>query len=77
MENGPNEKNVATVPFPSFIQRTEQERCQNLPALFDEWKDKVFQESTKMDGSSMAVYFLRNDCEKIQLLPERSPEETQ
>ncbi|KAI1870044.1 hypothetical protein JX265_006214 [Neoarthrinium moseri] len=58
------------VPLPAFIQRTDQERCQNLPDLFDEWKDEVFQETTKMDGSSMTAYFLRSDSDKTTSLPE-------
>lgn len=75
MENTSPHKTV-TAPFPSFIRRTDQERCQNLPAVFEEWKDKEFQVSTKMDGSSMTVYFLRNDSEKIQLLPTPGPDGT-
>ncbi|KAK8049517.1 DRB0094 family RNA ligase [Apiospora phragmitis] len=57
-------------PIPSFIRKTDQERCQNLPNVFEEWKDEIFQESTKMDGSSMTVYFVRNDSDKLQALPE-------
>ncbi|KAH8880152.1 RNA ligase, DRB0094 family [Thozetella sp. PMI_491] len=48
-------------PFPRFIPRTDQERVQNLPGVFEEHADTVFQESTKMDGSSMTVYFVRRD----------------
>ncbi|KAI0136316.1 RNA ligase, DRB0094 family [Xylariales sp. AK1849] len=61
---------IVTIPFPHFIQRTDQERCQNLPNVFEEWKDKIFQETTKMDGSSMTAYFLRMDNDKIEYLPE-------
>ncbi|KAK8056318.1 DRB0094 family RNA ligase [Apiospora rasikravindrae] len=57
-------------PIPSFIHKTDQERCQNLPDVFEEWKDEIFQESTKMDGSSMTVYFVRNDSDKLQDLSE-------
>ncbi|KAH8201027.1 hypothetical protein TruAng_004800 [Truncatella angustata] len=67
-----------TVPFPAFLNRTDQERAQNLPRMFDEWTNEMFQETTKMDGSSMTVYFLRKDSDKTQLLPElgTSPEQT-
>jgi hypothetical protein len=47
--------------LPEFIQKTDQERIQNLPEVFEEWQDKGFQESTKMDGSSMTVYFIPKD----------------
>lgn len=61
---------MPTEPMPFFIRKTEQERCQNLPHVFEEWKDEVFQESTKMDGSSMTVYFVRNNSDNFQHLPE-------
>ena len=47
--------------LPPFIQKTDQERCRNLTDLFDKWSDATFQETTKMDGSSMTVYFLRTE----------------
>ncbi|KFG85079.1 RNA ligase, DRB0094 family [Metarhizium anisopliae] len=56
-------------PFPIFINRTDQERVQNLPNVFQQWGDAVFQESTKMDGSSMTVYFVRNDGTHLDSLP--------
>lgn len=55
--------------FPPFVNRTDQERVQNLRNVFDKWGDAEFQESTKMDGSSMTVYFLRNDSAHISSLP--------
>ncbi|KAK8114692.1 DRB0094 family RNA ligase [Apiospora kogelbergensis] len=61
---------ISKAPMPAFIRKTDQERCQNLPHVFEEWKDETFQESTKMDGSSMTVYFVRNDSDKVQHLPE-------
>lgn len=60
-------------PFPDFIERTDQERIQNLPKVFEEWGDKVFQETTKMDGSSMTVYYLRKDAPMFDLLPPLNP----
>ncbi|KAI1503249.1 RNA ligase, DRB0094 family [Biscogniauxia marginata] len=56
-------------PMPAFIRRTDQERCQNLPHVFEDWKDETFQETTKMDGSSMTVYFVRRDSPLIDQLP--------
>ncbi|KAI1339624.1 RNA ligase, DRB0094 family [Xylariaceae sp. FL0016] len=50
---------VPSVPFPTFVKKTDQIRCQNLPRLLEDWQDKVFQETTKMDGSSMTAYFLQ------------------
>ena len=55
--------------FPDFIPKTDQERVQNLPEVFEDWKDAIFQETTKMDGSSMTVYFIRNDSPNYSLLP--------
>ncbi|OAQ73939.1 RNA ligase, DRB0094 family [Pochonia chlamydosporia 170] len=62
-------KPAGLAPFPVFVNRTDQERVQNLPNVFEEWGDAVFQESTKMDGSSMTVYFIRNDSTHISTLP--------
>lgn len=44
--------------FPSYIPRTDQERCQNLLEKIQEWsRDRVTWEVTeKLDGSSMTVY---------------------
>jgi RNA ligase (TIGR02306 family) len=44
--------------FPSFIPKTDQERVQNIRGLFEDWGHHTFQESTKMDGSSMTVYYV-------------------
>ena len=41
--------------FPSFIRKTDQERCQNLPEIFDDL-DSEYELSVKLDGSSMTVY---------------------
>lgn len=46
--------------FPSWIPKTDAERIQNLSNWFDLHREVVFEESLKMDGSSMTVYF--NDC---------------
>jgi len=54
------EQNGGPVPksFPDFIAKTDQGRVQNIRGLFKTWADTVFQETTKMDGSSMTVYHL-------------------
>src|SRR3569833_1803485 len=64
---------AASVPFPDFIPRTDQERIQNLPGVFAERPDRIFQESTKMDGASMTVFYLRRDSPHHDRLPTFPP----
>ncbi|KAH7163126.1 hypothetical protein B0J13DRAFT_634335 [Dactylonectria estremocensis] len=60
--------------FPDFVPKTEQERVQNLPGVFgSHWRDAVFQESAKMDGSSATVYYMRRDSPHYGLLPALPP----
>lgn len=59
--------------FPAFIPKTDQERVQNIPRVFAERGDDVFQETTKMDGSSMTVYFVRRDSPYYEQLPPLPP----
>jgi RNA ligase (TIGR02306 family) len=48
--------------FPSFIPKTDQERYQNLRTYqLEEYSDIPFEVSTKMDGSSMTVYYNLGD----------------
>lgn len=42
--------------FPSFIPKTDQERVQNLTSYFITMKDEEFEETLKLDGSSMTCY---------------------
>lgn len=42
--------------FPSFIPKTDQERIQNLTSYFETMKDVTFEETLKLDGSSMTCY---------------------
>lgn len=42
--------------FPSFIPKTDQERIQNLTHLFTTHQDHEFEETLKLDGSSMTCY---------------------
>lgn len=43
--------------FPSFISKSDQERIQNLPEYFDKYKDVMFEETEKVDGTSVTYYF--------------------
>jgi RNA ligase (TIGR02306 family) len=43
--------------FPSFIPKTDEERIQNLTKEFEEFKDKKFYVTEKLDGSSATFYF--------------------
>ncbi|KAM0265089.1 hypothetical protein ACHAPA_007949 [Fusarium lateritium] len=56
--------------FPAFIPRTDQERVQNLPDIFSTQGSEVFQESAKMDGSSMTVFYLNNSSPYHETLPD-------
>lgn len=47
--------------FPSYIRKTDQERVQNLPRLYDKYGDDEFQVSQKLDGSSMTGYIVGPD----------------
>ena len=42
--------------FPSFIPKTEQERIQNLTSYFETMENELFEETLKLDGSSMTCY---------------------
>lgn len=42
--------------FPSFISKTDQERIQTLVAWFERYKDEEWEETLKLDGSSMTCY---------------------
>ena len=44
-------------PFPSFVQKSDEERIQNLPEYFDKYKDALFEETEKLDGSSCTYYW--------------------
>lgn len=43
--------------FPRFIPKTDQERIQNLWLDVDNYKDLYFEESLKLDGASMTVFY--------------------
>jgi RNA ligase (TIGR02306 family) len=42
--------------MPSYIRKTDVERIQNIPEIFDEQADVIFQETVKLDGYSMTVF---------------------
>lgn len=44
--------------FPSFIPKTDQTRIQSLMSYFSTHKDTVFEETLKLDGSSLTAYKL-------------------
>ena len=43
--------------FPSFISKSDQERIQNLPEYFEQYKDIEFEESEKCDGTSGTFFY--------------------
>lgn len=48
--------------FPGKIRKTDQERIQNLWEEYSViYKDLAFEETIKLDGTSMTVYFLDNE----------------
>ena len=49
--------------FPSIIQKTDQERIQNLKSKWDQFVDKDVQITIKLDGSSLTAYKI-TDLEK-------------
>ncbi|KAK3487506.1 uncharacterized protein B0T23DRAFT_208081 [Neurospora hispaniola] len=57
---GPNGNGNVLVKIPSFIKRTDTERVQNCLNLFtkEKYKHIIYQETIKLDGSSMSVYFI-------------------
>jgi RNA ligase (TIGR02306 family) len=55
---------VARGNFPSFIPKTDQERVQNIRDLHVRFGDQEFEESTKMDGSSMTVYHVHDGTDR-------------
>jgi len=44
--------------FPSFLRKTDQERIQNLISYFDSLKEEEFEETLKLDGSSLTAFHI-------------------
>lgn len=56
-DNGNKPKNGNPLSrFPSFIPKTDQERIQNLPHYYETYKDHEWEETLKLDGSSLTAY---------------------
>ena len=47
--------------LPGFLKKTDEERIQNLPEYFENYKNTSFECTEKIDGSSMTVYFTGDD----------------
>src|SRR5271167_1209270 len=48
--------------FPSFIRKTDQERCQNLIGeIFIDNKDSEYEITTKLDGTSVTYYHFNHE----------------
>ena len=47
--------------FPSFISKTDEERCQNLVDELEEWRGKEVYISEKLDGMSGSFYKFNNE----------------
>lgn len=46
--------------FPTFVKKTDQERIQNcFKEWRDLWRDKEFEASLKLDGSSFTAYYIQ------------------
>lgn len=50
-----------SLPFPSFIPKTDQTRLQNIPVQFEAARDagELFEKSFKLDGSSITAYLYK------------------
>lgn len=58
-DNAPSEKGRSrTKPWPFFLQKTDQERVQNISHTLLSRLEETFEVSVKLDGSSMTVYVL-------------------
>ena len=64
--------------FPGWIQKTDQERVQNLTEEFDHWlrEQHVWEVTEKLDGSSMTVYLRDGEFGVCSRNLELKPSET-
>ena len=64
--------------FPSWIQKTDQERVQNLKEEFDYWlkENHTWEVTEKLDGSSMTVYLRDGEFGVCSRNLELKPSET-
>ncbi|KAK4170672.1 hypothetical protein QBC36DRAFT_200941 [Triangularia setosa] len=56
---------------PSFIASAKMDRLQNCPNLFlkPKYKRYTYQQTVKLDGSAITVYFVNKDCRLFEQLP--------
>lgn len=47
--------------FPNFLKKTDQERIQNLTDWFDRYSGLEWEETLKLDGSSMTCYKIKRE----------------
>lgn len=57
---GMGAKTAGSKPFPSFLRKTDQERVQNYITELPKHIAETFEVTTKIDGSSMTVFHIRN-----------------
>ncbi|KUI58650.1 hypothetical protein VP1G_05910 [Cytospora mali] len=73
-ELSPSETAMKLGKFPACIARTNLKRIQDesnaLILQEEKFRDYTWQESVKMDGSAMTVYFVRADSRWIKTFPE-------
>lgn len=48
-------------PFPSWIRKTDQERCQNIGDVIFADPHALYEVSTKLDGTSCTIYYNRGE----------------
>lgn len=71
----PQMEGIVKNTFPSFIQKTDEERIQNLIKYLDDWKTRGFTITEKLDGTSCTVYIKDGNvgvCSRNQELLEDS-----
>lgn len=52
--------------FPSFIPKTDQERIQNLPHYYELYANHLWEETLKLDGSSLTAYKIHRPLSLFQ-----------
>ena len=55
----PSLSGIAKGDFPSYIEKTDEERIQNMTKLYQKFKDKSFYATEKLDGTS-ATFFVKD-----------------
>jgi len=47
--------------FPNFLRKTDEIRIQAMPSFIDRHRNKTFYMSEKLDGSSITLYYLKDE----------------